>query len=66
MMITVNGKTETLEKSCTLSNFLLLKGIEPKTVVIELNGNIPEKTEWDSISIADGDVIEILKFMGGG
>ena len=34
--------------------------------VVELNEEILPKTEYDSTAIADGDVVEILSFMGGG
>ena len=30
------------------------------------NEEILPKTEYDSTAIADGDVVEILSFMGGG
>ena len=38
----------------------------PKHIVVELNEEILPKTEYDSTAIADGDVVEILSFMGGG
>ena len=41
-------------------------GITPKHIVVELNEEILPKTEYDSTAIADGDVVEILSFMGGG
>jgi sulfur carrier protein len=62
MIITVNGQNETLDNSCTLLDLLQSKGIEPKTVVVERNGD----TEWGGIWLSNGDTLEILKFMGGG
>jgi sulfur carrier protein len=66
MIITVNGQNETLDSSCTLLDLLQSKGIEPKTVVVERNGDIPDRTEWGGIWLSNGDTLEILKFMGGG
>lgn len=66
MTVTVNGKKETMSQPKTLLDFLRAKGIEPKTVVVEHNGDIPDRAEWGKITLADRDVLEILKFMGGG
>jgi thiamine biosynthesis protein ThiS len=35
-------------------------------VVIELNGNIKCREEWGKTAICSGDIIEIVKFLGGG
>ena len=37
-----------------------------KHIVVELNEDVRSLTEYDSTAIADGDVVEILSFMGGG
>ena len=66
MIITVNGQNETLAGPCTLLDFIQSKGLKPKTVVIERNGDIPDRAEWGGIQLSDSDTIEILKFMGGG
>ena len=66
MTITVNGAIESLTDACTLPVFLQSKGLEPKTVVVEINGDIPDKAQWNDIVIKEGDTLEILKFMGGG
>ncbi|HEX2939187.1 MAG TPA: sulfur carrier protein ThiS [Ruminiclostridium sp.] len=66
MNITVNGKVRTLEKPCTLNGLLKSGNIDPKTVVIEQNGEVPDRADWENINISNGDIIEILKFMGGG
>ena len=66
MKLTVNGKAESFDAPCSLLEFLGAKGLEPKTVVIERNGDIPAREEWGGIRLSDGDTLEILKFMGGG
>lgn len=66
MMITVNGQNETIEGSCTLLFYLEAKGLNPKTIVVERNGDIPDRSEWKNIQMTNGDTLEILKFMGGG
>jgi len=35
-------------------------------VSVELNGKILKRSEFDTVTLADGDGIEFLYFMGGG
>lgn len=62
----INGEPTELENEITLSAFLQAKGIKPQMVVVEHNAAIPDRNTWDKIVLADGDVLEIVKFMGGG
>ena len=48
------------------AQYLSANNYNPKHIVVELNEEILPKTEYDSTAIADGDVVEILSFMGGG
>lgn len=66
MMITVNGQDETLDGFCTLLDYLNAKELKPETIVVERNGDIPDRAQWENIQLSNGDTLEILKFMGGG
>lgn len=66
MKLQVNGEPEELENGITLSAFLLSKGIDPQTVVVERNADIPDRSTWNTLTLTDGDVLEIVRFMGGG
>ncbi|MBC8015278.1 MAG: sulfur carrier protein ThiS [Sporomusaceae bacterium] len=66
MQVILNGSMEMLEGEVTLSEFLLIKGMNPDTVIIELNGKIIKKTEWSHVVLSDKDCLEVLKFVGGG
>jgi sulfur carrier protein len=35
-------------------------------VVVELNGDLPDKSEYDSVTVNEGDEIELIRFVGGG
>ena len=54
------------ENGLTLSGLLLLHKLKPETVVVEYNLRVPQKSEYDTIKLGEGDRIEIVKFMGGG
>jgi sulfur carrier protein len=64
--IVLNGKVEKLEKKMELSAFLLAKGLNPDTVIVEYNHNIVKKQEWKKIVLQDNDSLEVLNFVGGG
>lgn len=66
MKLRVNGVSEELADGSTLSDYLQKKGLQPATVVVEHNADIPDRSTWGSRILADGDVLEIVKFMGGG
>lgn len=65
-MITVNGESRTLEKSVTVTEYLEACNYVPVQVVVELNEEIVKRDTYDTTVLKDGDVVEILQFMGGG
>ncbi len=69
MNLTVNGKKTVIadKESLSISGLLdELKVSDPLYVTVELNGDILERANFDSIAVVDGDEIEFLYFMGGG
>ena len=65
-MITVNGESRTLEKPGTVTEYLEACNYVPVQVVVELNEEIIKRDTYDTTVLKDGDVVEILQFMGGG
>ena len=65
MKIFVNGSEEIAE-SKTIMDFILGKGLDPKTVIVEYNLKIVKRDTWDSRELQEGDNLEILNFVGGG
>jgi len=65
MRVTINGKQEETG-AATMADLLSEKGIEPRMVTLEQNGQIVAKDQIVSTAIREGDQIEILFFMGGG
>ena len=65
-MIKINGKEANEACSMTVSEYLEANNYNPKHIVVELNEQILPKSEYFTTTIADGDVMEVLSFMGGG
>ncbi len=66
MNIRVNGKLESMERECSIKELLAAKGLEGAAAVIDLNGRIVKAQEWDRTILREGDVVEILRLVGGG
>ena len=64
-MICING--EKIENNeIILSSYLEENGINPQRIAVELNGEILPKTQYSDTVLKDGDIVEIVNFVGGG
>ncbi|RCX20127.1 sulfur carrier protein [Anaerobacterium chartisolvens] len=66
MRVRINGKHMELDGEASILSLVELKGINPESVVVEYNHEIPKREKWAEITLREGDNIEIVKFMGGG
>ena len=66
MHITVNGQHRNIEAPLTVSKLLEMLGINPKTVVVERNLRIVDRSKFILEALEDGDQIEIIRLVGGG
>ncbi|MEE4351530.1 MAG: sulfur carrier protein ThiS [Desulfatiglans sp.] len=66
IIITVNGKKETIEENTRISDFLALKKLNPDKVVVEYNQDILNRENFENSVLWENDVLEILRIVGGG
>lgn len=64
-MVTINGKQEQAAGMSILA-WLQQEGFSPENVVVEKNLEIIPRETWESVLLADGDTVEVLRFVGGG
>ena len=63
----VNGAPRELDRNSTIAGLLGSLEIDPRLVVIEHNRSIlRDKNAYASLDLKDGDVVEIVHFVGGG
>ena len=62
----INGKDKIVSENLSVETLLKELSVNPKTVVVERNGEILNKESYPEIQLLEGDVIEIIRFMGGG
>ena len=64
-MVKINGEEKEIAGK-NLLEYLKEAGFEPERVVVERNLDIILKDELGNTIIQDEDVIEVLRFVGGG
>jgi thiamine biosynthesis protein ThiS len=63
----VNGAPRELEHNSTIAALLGSLSIDPRLVVVEHNRSIlRDRDSYASQALNDGDVVEIVHFVGGG
>jgi len=66
MKITLNGESVELAKALSLNELIDKYDMNRETVVVEVNGDLPDKSTYDKTKTNDGDTIELIRFVGGG
>lgn len=64
--IKLNGETKMIDGEVTLDRLLDLFSLPRQRVAIELNSSVVSRNNWNATDLADGDVIEVIHFVGGG
>lgn len=64
--VTLNGDPAEVEGGETLAALLERLGVDPRRVVVELNGRIVRSAEHGATTLAEGDELEVLELVGGG
>lgn len=66
MRLKVNGDTVEIDAGTNVGELLHALGIEPVKVAVEVNLSIVKKSEYEKVRLHEGDVVEIVNFVGGG
>jgi thiamine biosynthesis protein ThiS len=65
--LTVNGQRRDLKQGTTISGLLASLELHPQMVVVEQNRTIVRNRNlFSTIELRDGDVVELVHFVGGG
>ena len=66
MQITVNGSQRDMPDGITVADLLTLLELNPRTMVVQRNDVLIDRNAFDTASLAEGDVVELVRFVGGG
>jgi sulfur carrier protein len=62
----VNGKTVELPGPTHLLDYVRELGVDPRGIAVEVNGAILQREDYAGCTLAEGDVVEIVRMVGGG
>lgn len=62
----VNGRDVELPQPTALPDYLRGLGVDPRAIAVEHNGEIIQREVYDACWLRDGDVVEIVRMVGGG
>jgi len=66
MFVIANGETVPTEFPCTVEQFLVRRGLLPRSVVVEHNGEAVAPSEFVERALAAEDRLEIVRIVAGG
>ena len=66
LFLTVNGEPRRAAAGDTVADLVRALGLDPARVAVERNGEIAPRSTLANVRLEDGDVLEIVHFVGGG
>ena len=66
MKITCNGEIKNIDPGTTPVTLIEDLDLNPDTVVVECDGRIVKREEYDTLVLTEGNIIELVRFVGGG
>lgn len=64
--VTANGKPYDLSEETTLDAFVRDRGLDPRFVIVERNGEPVERSRFGDVELGDGDRLELVRAVAGG
>jgi sulfur carrier protein len=66
MKVTVNGEIKEVDLGVSLADYLRQLTINLETVVVESDGGILQRDEYETHILKEGMELELIRFIGGG
>lgn len=66
MDLIINGEPRRVEEVSTVATLLAELGLDGRTVVVEHNRRIVRRPDHEHTLVREGDVFELVHFVGGG
>ena len=66
MEIRLNGEAQETEEGTTLAALIESLSLAPERIAVEINGEVVRRADWPSITLKEGDRVEVVHFVGGG
>jgi sulfur carrier protein len=64
--IRLNGDPHVVEGDARLTTLIAALKMKPTRIAVELNREVVPKADYASITLREGDELELINFVGGG
>lgn len=64
--IRANARDYRVEEGSTVEDFVRARGLDPRFVVVEHNGEPLERARFGSVRLGEGDRLEVVRAVAGG
>ena len=65
-MVQINGETRENYENLTVEEMVDREGLQKSRIAVEINGEIVSKQKYNDTVLHAGDVVEVVRFVGGG
>jgi sulfur carrier protein len=66
MQVTLNGEPRQLRDGLTVAELVSDLGLRARRIAVEINLDVLARDDYTRRALCDGDVVEIVQFIGGG
>jgi thiamine biosynthesis protein ThiS len=66
LTLTLNGEARKFAGALSVAGLVDALGLDMRKVAVELNREIVPRSTYAAVALRDGDVLEIVHFIGGG
>ena len=66
MTIVLNGEPKEIPADLAVTELIERLGLPSERLAIEINRRIIRRADWPATTLAEGDKVEIVHFVGGG
>jgi thiamine biosynthesis protein ThiS len=66
LALTINGEGQVVPGPATVQDLLERLGLDARGIVVELNRRIVRRPDIGRTALRNGDVLELVHFVGGG
>ena len=66
MRVVINGEDRDVKEGISIQALLRELELEVDATVVQRNGDVVHRDAFDTMQLVEGDVLELLRFVGGG
>ena len=66
VQVSLNGRPQVVPDGTTVSELIISRGLDPRYVIVERNGDPVERGRYEAVRLEEGDRLELVRAVAGG